>query len=294
MLALLGYFLALCDLFFSQDLLLWLYVGAVVVAAHRDARPLSSRRAAAGRYRRSPVLALTLLAQALPIVVLLFLFFPRIYGGFRFQFSQSLLGTGGMSDRLSPGSVASLALSDEIVFRADFPDGNAPPMSQMYWRGGVLWRGDGLTWVAGPPLEPGAARSAISAAPASASASASSRTARAGSSRSTARASDVRGASFQPGGYLQSRRAITSQLQLRGRLAPREPRSSRCLPDQRAEPSRPPRVVSPRVQALVDGWRSAASANPARSDRGRALLFPRGTLHLHAAARHLSGRHCAR
>ena len=37
-----------------------------------------------------------------------------------------------------------------IVFRADFPDGNAPPDDACTGAAGVLWQGDGLTWVHGP------------------------------------------------------------------------------------------------------------------------------------------------
>jgi transglutaminase-like putative cysteine protease len=255
-LALLGFFLALCGLFFSQDLIIWLYVAVIVtlltatlVRFHRGPGPSS--------YRRSTVLALTLLGQALPVVVLLFLFFPRVYGGFRFKFSQSLLGSGGMSDRLSPGSVAALALSDEIVFRADFPDGNVPSMSSMYWRGGVLWHGDGLTWNSGPSLSrerrfgqlggPGV-RQRISLLP------------------HGARwlfaldrpASNVRSASYQSGGYLQSVRAITSQF--RYEVVSRPENREVTLPaDQRVETLRLPANVSPRVRALVDRWKKEHS-----------------------------------
>jgi transglutaminase-like putative cysteine protease len=251
-LALLGYFLALCDLFFSQDLLAWLYVAltvvlltATLVRFHRGADIAS--------YRRSTVLALALFAQALPLAALLFLFFPRVYGGLRFQFSQSLLGTGGMSDRLSPGSVASLALSDEIVFRADFPDGSIPSMSAMYWRGGVLWRGEGLTWVLGPHLNPerrvghlggAGVRQRISLLP------------------HGARwlfaldrpASEVRGAIYQPGGYLQSRQIITSQFRYEVVSRP-DNREGVLPPDQRVESIRPPSTIPPRVQALVADWK---------------------------------------
>lgn len=149
-LALLGFFLCLCALFFSQDLLLWLYVGAVfVLLSGALVRFHSGERSGVAR----PVwTALVLLLQALPIVVLLFIFFPRTSTGFRFQFSRSLIGSGGMSDRLAPGSISALAMSEEPAFRVDFPDGNTPPLSQMYWRGAVLWRGDGMTWVQGPQL----------------------------------------------------------------------------------------------------------------------------------------------
>jgi transglutaminase-like putative cysteine protease len=251
-LALLGYFLALCDLFFSQDLLVWLYVALIAILL-TSTLVRFHRGADFGGYRRSTTLALTLFAQALPLVLLLFLFFPRVYGGFRFQFSQSLLAAGGMSDRLSPGSFASLALGDQIAFRADFPNGTPPAMSAMYWRGGVLWRGEGLTWVLGPRLSEErrsgqltgpSVRQRISLLP------------------HGARwlfaldrpASEVRGAIYQPGGVLQSRRTITSQFRYEVISRP-ENRETTLPPDQRIEATRPPSIVSPRVRALVEGWK---------------------------------------
>jgi transglutaminase-like putative cysteine protease len=251
-LALLGYFLALCGLFFSQDLLIWLYV-ALIALLLTAALVRFHRGAGNNACRRSTVLALTLFAQALPVVVLLFLFFPRVYGGFRFQFSQSLMASGGMSDRLAPGSFASLALSDQIAFRADFPDGSMPAMSAMYWRGGVLWRGEGLTWVVGPRLNQerrlgqlgGAGiRQRISLLP------------------HGARwlfaldrpASEVPKATYQPGGYLQSRRAITSQFRYEVVSRP-DNRETTLPPDQRVEALRLPSIVSPRVRALVERWK---------------------------------------
>jgi transglutaminase-like putative cysteine protease len=128
-------------------LLLWLYVGGVFVML--NAALVRFHGGSAGSPART---AFVLLLQGAPIVVLLFVFFPRSSTSFRFQFNRSLLGSAGMSDRLSPGSVSSLALNEDIAFRVDFPDGNTPPISQMYWRGTVLWRGDGLTWVTGPQL----------------------------------------------------------------------------------------------------------------------------------------------
>ena len=150
--ALLGWFLALCDLFFTQSFGMWLWV-AGIVALLTTALVHFHRGKDAGGFRGAARRGGVLLLQALPIVVLLFLFFPRSQQQFVMQFSQPLTGTGGMSDSLSPGSIASLALGRELVFRADFPDGNAPSMSAMYWRAGVLWRGDGLTWWRGQRMD---------------------------------------------------------------------------------------------------------------------------------------------
>jgi len=89
-----------------------------------------------------------LLAQAGPLIILLFLFFPRLSTGFRFQIAPQHGASAGFSDRLSPGSVSSLANSSEVAFRAEFPDGKIPPLGAMYWRGVVMWHGEGLEWEA--------------------------------------------------------------------------------------------------------------------------------------------------
>jgi protein-glutamine gamma-glutamyltransferase len=90
-----------------------------------------------------------ILAQALPLVVILFLLFPRGTGGFRLQLPGAPADSTGFSGKLSPGTVASIATSEELAFRAEFPDGNMPPRSTLYWRGAVLSDGGGLQWEAG-------------------------------------------------------------------------------------------------------------------------------------------------
>src|SRR6266704_2432011 len=87
-----------------------------------------------------------LLAQAAPLVVLLFLLFPRINTGFRFEILGAGSAASGFSDRLSPGSIASLANSSEIAFRGEFPDGKTRPPGPMYWRGVVMWHCEGMEW----------------------------------------------------------------------------------------------------------------------------------------------------
>jgi protein-glutamine gamma-glutamyltransferase len=97
-----------------------------------------------------------LLAQATPLIILLFLFFPRVNTGLRFQIAPQRGASAGFSDRLSPGSVSFLANSSEAAFRVEFPDGKIPSLSAMYWRGVVMWHGEGLEWdaPAGPAALP--------------------------------------------------------------------------------------------------------------------------------------------
>src|SRR5205807_1117905 len=68
----------------------------------------------------------------------------------------------GFSDRLSPGSVTSLANSSDAAFRVEFPDGRVPPPNAMYWRGVVMSQGQGLEWQApeAPAAKPRSAQRA--------------------------------------------------------------------------------------------------------------------------------------
>jgi transglutaminase-like putative cysteine protease len=92
-----------------------------------------------------------LLAQALPLAVAFWLFFPR-FGGPLWQLPDSGGGaTSGLSDSMSPGDIADLANSDEIAFRVRF-DGTAPPPEERYWRGPVLHDFDGHAWSRGEPV----------------------------------------------------------------------------------------------------------------------------------------------
>ncbi|HEX7115792.1 MAG TPA: DUF3488 and transglutaminase-like domain-containing protein [Steroidobacter sp.] len=82
--------------------------------------------------------------QALPLAILLFLFFPRLPGQFWAVPARSTASTG-LSEEMSPGDVSELSLSSQIAFRVEF-EGSLPPPSQRYWRGPVLHDFDGRTW----------------------------------------------------------------------------------------------------------------------------------------------------
>ncbi len=92
-------------------------------------------------------MALILLAQAIPLTLILFVLFPRVPGPL-WGLPQNAYSTSGLDDTMSPGSLSKLSLSEAVAFRAQFSA--APPLrEQMYWRGPVLWAFDGRTWTAG-------------------------------------------------------------------------------------------------------------------------------------------------
>jgi protein-glutamine gamma-glutamyltransferase len=95
--------------------------------------------------------AAMLLAHAAPAALLLFLLFPRVQGPMWGLPQDAQGAVTGLNDTMSPGSVAELAQSDALAFRAEFA-GPIPPPRQRYWRGPVLSEFDGRTWRGGPAL----------------------------------------------------------------------------------------------------------------------------------------------
>ena len=89
-----------------------------------------------------------LIAQALPLMAVLFLLFPRVQGPLWGLPQDAYAGLSGLSDNMSPGSLNNLILSDSVAFRAEFNDGRTPDPKDLYWRGPVLWDYDGRTWTA--------------------------------------------------------------------------------------------------------------------------------------------------
>jgi transglutaminase-like putative cysteine protease len=86
-----------------------------------------------------------MLLQAIPLLLTLFVLFPRIPGPLWGMPSDAFGGVTGMSDTMRPGSIAQLSKSEAIAFRADF-SATPPPPAQRYWRGLVLSRFDGQIW----------------------------------------------------------------------------------------------------------------------------------------------------
>lgn len=86
-----------------------------------------------------------IIAQAIPIAIVLFIFFPRVEAPRWMLFQDKHQARTGLSDSMEPGSISDLSLSDERVFRVKFT-GAIPPPDQRYWRGPVLSHTDGKRW----------------------------------------------------------------------------------------------------------------------------------------------------
>ena len=84
------------------------------------------------------------LLLALPIMLVLFLFFPRLSGPI-WRMPGSSSAASGVSDSMSPGAISNLQLFDKVAFRVSF-EGQEPNSTQMYWRMLALDNFDGITW----------------------------------------------------------------------------------------------------------------------------------------------------
>ena len=119
-------------------------VGAVIVLLAFIALNDDGNTRGDGRLRTLGVLGI----GALPLLIVLFLFFPRLPPLWSVQLSGQQ-ATTGVSDSMSPGDFANLSQSTELAFRVEFAD-KRPPQQQLYWRGLVFSDFDGVTWRPNP------------------------------------------------------------------------------------------------------------------------------------------------
>ena len=137
----LAYFLTITSLFVFENLSMTLYLFVSVWTATGVLIHVNDPD---GAIRRQMRLAAGLVMGAVPLMVLLFLFFPRLSGSF---WGSPWAGhsRSGFSDTMRIGDVSRLVLVDEPAFSVSF-DSPLPDADQRYWRGIVFQRFDGVTW----------------------------------------------------------------------------------------------------------------------------------------------------
>lgn len=87
----------------------------------------------------------TTVGLAIPLMVVLFLFMPRLPPLWSVQLAGGQ-GKTGMTDEIQPGDVAKLSQSSELAFRVVVQEGQLPQRAQLYWRGLVMSDFDGQRW----------------------------------------------------------------------------------------------------------------------------------------------------
>ncbi|MBE2294709.1 MAG: DUF3488 domain-containing transglutaminase family protein [Phycisphaerales bacterium] len=140
----LGYLLVMSNLLYSQEIPMVLYLLGVILVMLATQSLIPSQHA--GLRGLAPLrLAGGMVLQAIPVMLILFILFPRIPGPLWGLPKDAYKGRTGLSDEMMPGTVSELAQSDAVTFRVRFTSA-VPPPNQRYWRGPVLWRFDGRRW----------------------------------------------------------------------------------------------------------------------------------------------------
>ena len=140
----LGYFLVVTNFFYSQSIataaLMFIVVTIMtgcLISLNVPEQSLNSR----SKFK----LASQMLLQAIPLMILLFIFFPRIAGPLWGLPNDAYSAKTGIDDSMTLGKISQLIASDEVAFRVKFTD-DMPEQSALYWRGPILWHTDGRTW----------------------------------------------------------------------------------------------------------------------------------------------------
>jgi len=140
-------FIIITNFFYSQSIPTALYLLATLMVIVTTWVHLQAQNIALKPRLR---IAAVLLLQALPLTLILFILFPRVQGPL-WGLPQDAYASTGLDDRMSPGSLSRLSLSEAVAFRITYND-KPPRRDQMYWRGPVLWYFDGRTWTSGITL----------------------------------------------------------------------------------------------------------------------------------------------
>lgn len=142
----LGFFVVVTAYLFDDSLLAALY-SLLPVTALLAALIGLQHSGLAVQPRATLKLAVTLQLQALPLMLLLFVFFPRL--GPLWSLPTPNKGFTGLSDSMAPADIAELSRSDALAFRASF-SGPLPERRELYWRALTLEHFDGRRWSQSP------------------------------------------------------------------------------------------------------------------------------------------------
>jgi transglutaminase-like putative cysteine protease len=142
----LALFLALTQFFYGQTIAAAAIALPAVLVLGGALAALRETPAASTEWKAPLAATARMLVQGVPLAALLFILFPRLASPL-WGAPMDAGARSGLSDRMAPGTISELSLSDTVAFRVDF-NGPPPAPAQRYWRGPVLSRFDGLEWTA--------------------------------------------------------------------------------------------------------------------------------------------------
>ncbi|WP_246782211.1 transglutaminaseTgpA domain-containing protein [Wohlfahrtiimonas chitiniclastica] len=124
-----------------------MFIYSVLIFALIVSGMLSLQQVGYGRvnHKAQVFTALQLMALSLPLMIVLFLVFPRFPSLLPGRGQMTEVAKTGVSNSMTPGSIAKLASSDQHMFWAEF-EGAVPKVNELYWRSLTLDHFDGKTW----------------------------------------------------------------------------------------------------------------------------------------------------
>ena len=143
----LSFFIIVTNFLFSQSIPTVIYMLLATVILIMSMLSISQGSANL-TFRYKLKFSTQILLQSIPLMLIMFVLFPRVSGPI-WQFPQEKQqAITGLSNTMSPGNISNLIQSNAVAFRVKFDD-KIPAQSNLYWRAIVLWYFDGNTWEQG-------------------------------------------------------------------------------------------------------------------------------------------------
>lgn len=139
-----SYFVIITNFFYTQSVPTAVYMLFVVAYITMAIISLNAGPATI-HWREKLRLVVPMTVMALPLMLLLFVLFPRIPGPLWGLPKDVYSSKSGLSDTMTPGDISQLALSNSVAFRVKFK-GDIPDQEQLYWRAIVMHDFDGRSW----------------------------------------------------------------------------------------------------------------------------------------------------
>lgn len=144
LLVLLSFFIISTNFLFSQTLTTAIYMFLCVFITLLTLLTINQEQSDIS-LKEKTVISIKLISYSLPLMIILFLFFPRISGPLWNTKTDEAQAKSGLTDSMQPGQISQLIYSNDLVFRASFKN-KTPPRHQFYWRAITLWNFNGKKW----------------------------------------------------------------------------------------------------------------------------------------------------
>jgi protein-glutamine gamma-glutamyltransferase len=144
-----SFFIIITNFLFSQTIptVIYMFITVIILVMSMISIDLDNLTIS---LKKKLKISATLTFQALPLMLILFVLFPRIPGPLWELPNDSKSARSGLSDSMSPGNISQLIQSNDVAFRVKFKN-KIPPQNKLYWRAMVFWYFDGRTWGQGKP-----------------------------------------------------------------------------------------------------------------------------------------------